>query len=168
MPTYWCALSGLYGNAAPLTDVLASGLGVIARSKDYALLDLPEVKAVLAHPPEAQRTHPESGTYRALYDCLAIALTSMGPRVRLIVATHAASSTSASLGKQRDGLVYELFVTQLPSPAFSPQDVLDVYLHRGHLKPCWLMKTRSKIPIVGVPVPLLDRNFGRSSESALW
>ncbi|MFL5586325.1 MAG: hypothetical protein ACJ8DI_01555, partial [Ktedonobacteraceae bacterium] len=127
----WCALSGLYGNAAPLTDVLASGLGVIARSKDYALLDLPEVKAVLAHPPEAQRTHPESETYRALYDCLDIALTPTGPRVRLIVATHAASSTSASIGKQRDGLVYELFVTHLPAPAFSPQDVLDLYLHRG-------------------------------------
>ncbi len=124
-------LDGLYGNAAPLTDVLASGLGVIARSKDYALLDLPEVKAVLAHPPEAQRTHPESGTYRALYDCPDIALTPMGPRVRLIVATHAASSTSTSIGKHRDGLVYELFVTQLPSPAFSPQDVLDLYLHRG-------------------------------------
>jgi hypothetical protein len=121
----------LYGNAAPLTDVLASGLGVIARSKDYTLLDAPEVKAVLAHPPDAERTHPESGTYRALYDCPDIALTPTGPRVRLIVATHPASSTSASIGKQRDGLVYELFVTQLPSPAFSPQDVLDLYLHRG-------------------------------------
>ena len=111
--------------------MLASGLGVIARSKDYALLDLPEVKAVLAHPPDGERTHPESGTYRALYDCPGIALTATGPRVRLIVATHPASSTSASIGKQRDGLVYELFVTQLPSPAFSPQDVLDLYLHRG-------------------------------------
>ena len=124
-------LDGLYGNAAPLTDVLASGLGVIARSKDYALLDGPEVKAVLAHPPDAERTHPESGTYRALYNCPDIALTPTGPRVRLIVAAHPASSTSASIGKQRDGLVYELFVTQLPSPAFSPQDVLDLYLHRG-------------------------------------
>ena len=124
-------LDGLYGNAAPLTDVLASGLAVIARSKDYALLDVPEVKAVLAHPPDAERTHPESGTYRALYDCPDIALTPTGPRVRLIVAAHPASCTSASIGKQRDGLVYELFVTQLPSPAFSPQDVLDLYLHRG-------------------------------------
>src|SRR5258708_12613880 len=46
-------------------------------------------------------------------------------------ASHPASSTSASIGKQRDGLVYELFVTQLPSPAVSPQDVLDFYLHGG-------------------------------------
>jgi hypothetical protein len=124
-------LDGLYGNAAPLTDVLASGLGTIARSKDYALLDVPEVKAVLARPPDAEKTHPESGTYRALYDCPDIALTPTGPRVRLIVAAHPASSTSPSIGKQRDGLVYELFVTQLPAPAFSSQDVLDLYLHRG-------------------------------------
>src|SRR5205085_5638223 len=122
---------GLYGNAAPLTGVLASGLGLIARSKDYALLDVPEVKAVLARPPDAESTHPESGMYRALYDCPDIPLTPTGPRVRLVVAADPASSTSASIGKQRDGLVYELFVTHLPSPAFSAQDVLDLYLHRG-------------------------------------
>src|SRR5713101_4895079 len=124
-------LDGLYGNAAPVTDVLHAGFGLLARSRDYALLDQPEIKARLACPPDAERTHPESGMYRALYDCPDIALTPTGPRVRLIVAVHPASSTSASIGKQRDGLVYELFVTQLPSPAFSPQDVLDLYLHRG-------------------------------------
>src|SRR5712692_2592477 len=124
-------LDGLYGNAAPVTDVLHAGFGLLARSRDDALLDRPEIKARLACPPDAQSTHPESGTYRALYDCPDIALSPTGPRVRLIVAVHPASSTSASIGKQRDGLVYELFVTQLPSPAFSPQDVLDLYLHRG-------------------------------------
>ncbi len=124
-------LDGLYGNAAPLTDVLHAGFGLLARSRDYALLDRPEIQARLACPPDAESTHPESGTYRALYDCPDIALTATGPHVRLIVAVHPASSTSASIGKQRDGLVYELFVTQLPSPAFSPQDVLDLYLHRG-------------------------------------
>jgi len=124
-------LDGLYGNAAPVTDVLHAGCGLLARSRDYALLDQPEIQARFACPPDAESTHPESGTYRALYDCPDIPLTPTGPRVRLIVATHPASSTSASIGKQRDGLVYELFVTQLPSPAFSPQDVLDLYLHRG-------------------------------------
>src|SRR2546428_5386586 len=124
-------LDGLYGNAAPVTDVLHAGFGLLARSRDYALLDRPEIKARLACPPDAESTHPESGTYRALYDCPDIPLTPTGPRVRLIVAVHPASSTSASIGKQRDGLVYELFVTRLPSPAFSPQDVLDLYLHRG-------------------------------------
>jgi hypothetical protein len=41
-------LDGLYGNAAPLSDVLTSGLGVVARHKDYHLLDLTVVQAVLA------------------------------------------------------------------------------------------------------------------------
>ncbi len=124
-------LDGLYGNAAPLSDVLTSGLGVIARSKDYALLDVPEVQAILAHPPDAASTHPESGMDRALYDCPDIPLTAGGPRVRLIVATHPAASTSPKIGKKRDGIIYELFVTRLAAPAFSAKDVLDLYLHRG-------------------------------------
>ena len=39
-------LDGLYGNAAPLFDVLTTRLGVIARHKDSQLLDLPQVQAV--------------------------------------------------------------------------------------------------------------------------
>ncbi len=124
-------LDGLYGNAAPVTDVLHAGFGLLARSREYALLDRPERQARLACPPDAQSPHPESGTSRALYECPDIALSPTGPHVRLIVAVHPASSTSASIGKQRDGLVYEVVVTHLPSPAFSPQDVLDVSLHRG-------------------------------------
>jgi hypothetical protein len=41
-------LDGLYGDAAPLLDVLSAGLGVIARSRDYHLLDLEMVKQALA------------------------------------------------------------------------------------------------------------------------
>src|SRR5712692_11051522 len=38
-------LDGLYGNAAPLADLLtAGGPGVIVRGKDYHLLDLPAVQ----------------------------------------------------------------------------------------------------------------------------
>ena len=70
--------------------------------------------------------------------------------MRLIVATHPATSTSASIGKQRDGLVYELFVTQLPSPAFSPQDVLDLYLHRGSFETVLADEDVEQLPTVGV------------------
>src|SRR6202165_2757365 len=40
-------LDGLYGNAAVLRDVLDMDLGIIGRSRDYALLDLAAVQAVL-------------------------------------------------------------------------------------------------------------------------
>lgn len=61
-------LDGFYGNAAPLFDVLAARLGVIARHKDYQLLDLPAVQAILVGSPAATCTHPESQMTRALFD----------------------------------------------------------------------------------------------------
>jgi len=124
-------LDGLYGNAAPLSDVLSSGLGLIARSKDYQLLDLAQVQTVLAGPPIQTCTHPESQTSRTLFDCLAVPLSSQGPLVRLIVATSPATSTPPSVGEQRADTIYELFVSTLPSPAFTAKDVLDLYLQRG-------------------------------------
>jgi hypothetical protein len=124
-------LDGLYGNAAPLSDVLASGLGVIARSKDYHLLDLAQVQAVLTGPAAVICTHPESQTTRALFDCPNVPLSPAGPLVRLIVATSPTTSASPSVGEQRGESVYELFISTLPSPAFSTKDVLDLYLHRG-------------------------------------
>ena len=124
-------LDGLYGNAAPLSDVLTSGLGVIARSKDYHLLDLAQVQAVLAKPPAAICTHPESQTTRSLFDCSTVPLSPAGPLVRLLVATSPATTDSPSVGEQRAETVYELFVSTLPAPAFSAKDVLDLYLHRG-------------------------------------
>ena len=124
-------LDGLYGNGAPLADVVTSSLGLIGRSKDYALLDLPEVQAALARPLVEVCTHLESRTYRALFDCPEVPLTAIGPQVRLIVAAHRALSSPPSIGVEREGMIYELFVTALPFPAFSPKDVLDLYLHRG-------------------------------------
>ena len=125
-------LDGLHGDAAPLTEVLRTGLDVIVRSKDYTLLDRAEVQTILARPPALICIHPESGATRALYDCPDISLREPGgPRVRLIVATHPATSAPQKIGKKRDGVIYELFVTRLPAPAFSAKDVLDLYLHRG-------------------------------------
>src|SRR5437660_10128043 len=72
-----------------------------------------------------------SGMTRALYDCPAVPLTPTGPEVRLVVATHPATESTPIVGVERDGTIYELFVSTLPSPAFLPSDVLDLYLHRG-------------------------------------
>jgi hypothetical protein len=104
---------------------------VIARSRDYRLLDLEVAKQALIRSPDQVSTHPESGMTRALYDCESVPLTTTGPEVRLVVATHAATSSSPKVGVERDGTVYELFVSTLPSPAFTASDVLDLYLHRG-------------------------------------
>jgi hypothetical protein len=109
-------LDGLYGDAAPLIDVLTAGLGVIARSRAYHLLDLEMVKQTLARASDHACTHPESGMTRTLYDCASVPLTPTGPEVRLVIATHAITSSPADVGVERGGIVYELFVSTLPTP----------------------------------------------------
>src|SRR5216684_2069002 len=52
-------LDGLYGDAAPLIDVLGAGLGMIARSRDYSLLGLEGVKQALARPPDQVSIHED-------------------------------------------------------------------------------------------------------------
>ena len=124
-------LDGLYGDAAPLLDVLSAHLSVVARSRAYHLLDLEMVQQRLGHAPDQVSTHAESGMTRALYDCAAVPLTATGPVVRLVIATHPARDPDPAVGVERDGVVYELFASTLPTPAFTASDVLDLYLHRG-------------------------------------
>jgi hypothetical protein len=125
-------LDGLYGTGAVLSNLLSSGLGVIVRSKEYGLLDLPAVAARLTQPPDAQTVHPESGAQRALFDCPNLTLCPSVPPVRLIVATHPTTSTAKPpIGVLRDGTVYELFLTTASQVAFTCTDVLKLYLHRG-------------------------------------
>jgi hypothetical protein len=124
-------LDGLYGDAAPLLDVLSANLTVIVRSRAYHLLDLDVVKRRLMYAPDNVSTHAESGMTRALYDCVSVPLTPTGPEVRLVVATHPGTSADPAVGVERDGIVYELFVSTLPSLAFTASDILELYLHRG-------------------------------------
>ena len=122
-------LDGQYGNGAIVADL--AGLAYVMRGKDYGLLDLPEVQARLALPPDQQTTHPETGTCRALFDFPDLPLTVTGTRSRVIVATHPATATAAPIGTTCGEVVYELFFTVLPVGAFTPADVVDLYLHRG-------------------------------------
>jgi hypothetical protein len=124
-------LDGLYGDAAPLLDVLSANLTVIVRSRADHMLDLDVVKRHLVHAPDDVSTHAESGMTRSLYDCVSVPLTPAGPEVRLVVATHAGTSADPAVGVERGGTVYELFVSTLPSPAFTASDILELYLHRG-------------------------------------
>ena len=99
-------VDGLYGNTAPVKEILSSQSGVIGRSKEYSWLDLPEVQSRLQSAPDVQVTHPESGSVRDLYDCLAVPLTPTGPVVRLLVATHPAGDHKPVVGLFFNETVY--------------------------------------------------------------
>jgi len=139
-------LDGGYGDSAVLSDVLAMGLGVIARSRDYALLGRPEVLAVLSRPPCARCTHPESGVLRELSDCPSIRLFGGGPCVRVVIATHPATDDPPKVGQQRDGVVYELFVSTVLAPAMTAKDLLELYLHRGSFETVLADEDREQDP----------------------
>jgi hypothetical protein len=124
-------LDGLYGNGAIVVDLIAAGVCFVMRSKDYALLDLVQVKERLGLPADGQLTHPESGTCRTLFDCGELSVTAQGHHCRVIVATHAATPAKAPIGVTRDEVTYELFFTALPAAGFTAADVVTLYLHRG-------------------------------------
>src|SRR5258708_13073644 len=127
-------LDGLYGDAAPLLDVLAAHLSVIVRSRAYHLLDLEAVRQTLARSPDQMNTHAESGMARMLYDCAAVPLTPTGPKARLVIATHPATDAAPAVGGEPDGTGYERFVSTLPSPALTACGVLHLSVHRVSLQ----------------------------------
>lgn len=124
-------LDGQYGNGAIVEDIAGAGLNYLMRGKDYHLLDLPQVQARLALPADDQTTHPETGKSRSLFDFPALALTPAGRTGRVIVASQPASATPSPVGVTRDGGVYELFFTDLPTSGFSAADVVSLYFQRG-------------------------------------
>src|SRR5260370_36364575 len=60
-------LGGLYGDAAPLIEVLTAGLGVLARSRAYHLLDLEVVQRGLVFAPDQVTERPEGDVMPRLY-----------------------------------------------------------------------------------------------------
>jgi len=122
-------LDGQYGTGAVLSDLV--GFSYVVRGKDYRVLDQPEVQVRLHLPPDQQFSRPESPLVRTLYDCPQVPIGPSGVRCRVVVATHPAGPTKSQVGVERDGLVYELFFTNLPQGAFSAADVVALYLHRG-------------------------------------
>jgi hypothetical protein len=122
-------LDGQYGTGATFSDV--AGLAVIMRGKDYQLLSRTEIQFRLSLPPDQQFSRPESALVRTLYDCPEVTVSPGGQRCRVVVATHPAGSKKPRVGVERDGVVYELFLTTLPQGAFTAADVVALYLHRG-------------------------------------
>lgn len=129
-PCVLVRLDGQYGTKAVLCDLVA--FSYVTRGKDYRILDQAAIQARLALPPDQQFTHPESGIVRTLYDCPDQPLDKNGEqRYRVVVATHPAGATKSRIGVTRDGVVYELFLTNLAPIAFTAADVVALYLHRG-------------------------------------
>jgi hypothetical protein len=122
-------LDGLYGTGAVLCDL--AGFSYVARGKDYQILDRTEVQVRLHLPPDQPFSRPESSMVRTLYDCPDVSIGPTGLRCRVVVATHPAGTAKSRIGITRDGVVSELFLTNLPPQAFTAADVVMLYLHRG-------------------------------------
>jgi len=122
-------LDGQYGSGAVLTDL--DNCSFVVRGKDYQVLDRPEILVRLHLPPDQQFSRPESPLVRTLYDCPQVPIGPSGVCCRVVVATHPVGKTKSQVGIERDRLVYELFFTNLPQGAFTPADVVALYLHRG-------------------------------------
>ncbi len=126
-------LDGQYGTGAVLCDL--AGFSYVMRGKDYAVLDHPLVQTRLHLPANGQIRRPESEICRSLYDCPLVSVGPSGQRCRVVLATHPASEKKSRVGLERGGLVYELFLTNLPQGAFTAADVVELYLHRGAYAP---------------------------------
>jgi hypothetical protein len=60
---------------------------------------------------------------------------SEGVPCRVVVAAHPAGKKKSPVGVTRAGVVYELFVTNLPQRAFTASDVVELSLHGGAFEP---------------------------------
>jgi hypothetical protein len=101
------------------------------RGKDYQVLSQAQVQFRLSLPPDQPFSRPESAYIRTLYDCPDVPVGPGEQRCRVVVATHPAGPKKHRVGVERDGIVYELFLTTLPQGAFTAADVVALYLHRG-------------------------------------
>ncbi len=126
-------LDGQYGTGAVLADL--AGCAFLTRGKDYRVLDHPLVQTRLHLPPDQTQQRPESQVVRSLYDCPAVPIGSEGVCCRVVVATHRADKKKSLIGVTREGVVDELFFTNLPQQGFTACDVVELYLHRGAFEP---------------------------------
>ena len=122
-------LDGQYGTGATLSDL--AGLPFVMRGKDYQVLLRAEIQFRLSLPPDQSFSRPERAYVRTLYDCPDVAVGPDEQRCRVVVATHPAGPKKHRVGVERDGVVYEVFLTALPQGAFTAADVVALYLHRG-------------------------------------
>jgi hypothetical protein len=126
-------LDGQYGTGTVLVDL--AGFAFVTRGREYTVLDHPQVQARLHLPPDQSQQRPESQMVRSLYDYPDVLVGSEGVPCRVVVATHPAGKKKSPVGVTRAGVVYEVFLTNLPQQAFTARDVVELYLHRGAFEP---------------------------------
>jgi hypothetical protein len=84
-------------------------------------------------------------------------------RCRVVVATHQASAAKSRVGVTRSGVVYELFLTNLPQSAFTAADVVALYLHRGAFENALSDEDLEQDErLAGVVTPLAVKRPGKS------
>ena len=116
-------------------EVAVAFFAFVTRGKEYGVLDHPLVQARLHLPPDQFQQRPESQMVRSLYDCPQVPVRSLSVPCRLVVATHPVGKKKSPVGVTRAGVVYELFLTNLPQQGFTACDVVELYLHRGAFEP---------------------------------
>jgi hypothetical protein len=131
-------LDGLYGSLSLLLRLHPLGLGFLVRGRDYRLLEHHCVKARLLQAAELSVTHPETGIQRDLFDVGFITdyqperpQAAISYRVLLTRRVAPADPKDVSVGKLRDGWVYELFLTSRAAHSLPAATVLELYQHRG-------------------------------------
>jgi hypothetical protein len=92
---------------------------------------VPVVQTRFHVPAEGLFTLPERPLVRPLSDCPNVPLGRDGQEDRLVVATHPNGLTTQRIGVERDGLISERFLTELPHAAFPAADVVAWSVHRG-------------------------------------
>lgn len=136
-------LDGLYGSLKPMRALVATGLGVVVRARDYGLLKLPWVKRCLEAGPTGYWQDPDTGVERQVFDVGVLVdwpyakaePTSKAIALRLVVTARVATEGhDIAIGKLKDGRIWELFLTSLPQQGFTGVDVLNLYLARGLLE----------------------------------
>jgi hypothetical protein len=125
-------VDGQYGDPAVIAQLVQAGFHVLGRGKGYALLEHPQVQAVLAQTAPVTITSLESQVTSEVFDIPNVPL---GPdqlrSTRVILTRHAWAGQPVSVGKLVGTWVYELFLTTLPADGFLATDVLDLYHGRG-------------------------------------
>jgi len=131
-------LDGLYGTVGLLARIHPFKLGFLTRGREYQLLDHPAVQARLKQPSDGTVTQDASQIQRERFDVGFIAdWLPARPEVvlsyRVLVTRRRAPADTAhiTVGKLRDGQVYELFLTSQPASSLPAATILELYQQRG-------------------------------------